>query len=347
MWRLIDASGNRAAEGLRVCEEILRFTGFEDGYIRAKRLRHRLRALLAPHRDALLAARDTAGDPGRTKGVSGEYRRSGEAAVFAANVRRAQEALRALEEAMKTHDARAARKLEALRFAAYALEKEFAGRVGRLAALREASLYVVCSRPREEALRVAGAVAGVAGAFQLRMKGADGATVHRTAEAVKRILAGSGTLFIVNDRADVAAGVGADGVHLGRRDLPTSAVRKFFSGVVGATVHTPAQLRRRLRTADYFGVGAFYPTRTRSHARARGPALAEIMKGCDRIWFAIGGVTEERLDELAAVGVERVAVGEAICAAADPGTAARRIKRRLERLLAERKDAIEGRIVEL
>ena len=71
-----------------------------------------------------------------------------------------------------------------------------------------------------------------------------------------------------------------------------------------------------------------------------------MMNGVDVVWFAIGGITEERLEELVEMGVERVAVGEAVCGAEDVCGAARRIKDRLLRLLSQKRDDFNGVILE-
>ncbi len=347
MWRVVDASLNRAAEGLRVAEEVLRFCGCADGFCALKSLRHKLRQIFAPLRSRLLAARDTVSDPGRTTSAEGEFQRKDISAVFAANITRAQEALRVLEETAKVNSSDVAREIEKIRFEVYRIDKEWGGRLRGRAVLQKARLYVVCSRGGDEAARIADAVAGVADLFQLRLKGVGGGEYLRVGRACKEALGDSGTLFVVNDRPDVALLSGADGVHLGAQDIPPIEARKMFCGVIGATVHGRDDLRTALFAGvDYVGVGAFYPTETKKDARVQGSALAEMMNGVDVVWFAIGGITEERLEELVEMGVERVAVGEAICGAEDVGGAARRIKDRLLQLLAKKGDDFNGVIVE-
>ncbi|RKY17345.1 MAG: thiamine phosphate synthase [Planctomycetota bacterium] len=347
MWRVVDASLNRAAEGLRVAEEVLRFCGCADGFSALKRLRHRLRQVFAPVRSQLLAARDTLSDPGRVTSTQQEFQRRDISAVFAANIIRAQEALRVLEETAKVHSPDMAREIESIRFEVYRIEKEWGGRLQGRVVLQNARLYVVCSRGGDEAVRIAAAVAAVADIFQLRLKDVGGREYLRVARGCREALSGSGTLFVVNDRSDVALLSGADGVHLGAQDIPPDEARKMFCGIVGATVHNSDDLKSALQAGvDYLGVGAFYPTKTKKDARVQGSALAEMMDGVDVVWFAIGGITEERLGELVEMGVERVAVGEAICGADDVRGAARRMKERLLRLLAERGDDFNGVILE-
>lgn len=338
IWRIVDASLNRAAEGIRVAEEILRFCGGDRGYLTLKRVRHEIRKLFKPFDRHLLVARDTESDPGRVSGTADEYIRTGLEEVFSANLKRAQEALRVLEETIKTESPFIAAETEKFRFEVYRVEKEWSGRVGPRIRLKNSLLYVVCSRPSEEAVRIAKEVAGIADLFQLRLKGMSGREYVETAKDCKRIFEGSGTLFVVNDRPDVAAIAEADGVHLGNDDPAVTDARKVFRGLVGATVHNRQDLKEALTAgADYLGVGAFFPTKTKKDAYVRGFRLAEMMKGVDVVWFAIGGVTEERLEELVEWGVGRVAVGEAICGAEKPGLVAQRIKERLHHLLKKRR----------
>jgi len=347
MWRVVDASVNRAAEGLRAAEEVLRFCGCADGFRALKSLRHKLRQIFAPLRNRLLAARDTLSDPGRTTSAEGEFQRKDISTVFVANITRAQEALRVLEETAKVYSPDAAREIEKIRFEVYRIDKKYGGRLLGRAVLQNARLYVVCSRGGDEAVRIADAVAGVADLFQLRLKGVGGREHLRVACACKEALAGSGTLFVVNDRPDVALLSGADGVHLGAQDIPPDEARGMFSGVVGATVHSKDDLKAALSAGvDYVGVGAFYPTETKKDARVQGSTLAEMMDGVDVVWVGRGGIAEERVEEWVERGVERVAVGEGIGGAEDVGGAARRIKDRLLQLLAKKWDDFNGVILE-
>ncbi|MFW5751123.1 MAG: thiamine phosphate synthase, partial [Planctomycetota bacterium] len=166
--RILDADVNRAAEGLRVLEEVARFLG--DDHTQAatlKHLRHRLRAAIPA---AATAWRDTPGDVGTTIAAADEARRCDLVAIIRANARRAQEALRALEEFSKLSGLDAAF-FEAMRYACYTAESELLARLPQQR-LRAARLYALidvalCDDP----VAVAGAVAhGGAGVVQLRAK---------------------------------------------------------------------------------------------------------------------------------------------------------------------------------
>ncbi len=122
--RMIDANANRAREGLRVVEDVLRFVRVDAALSgEARRLRHVVTAAvtaLGPAR-TLLAARDARSDPGRARWRGGTRQDAG--ALLRANFRRAQEAVRVLEEGARLAlKAGPARRLQAIRYRLYALE---------------------------------------------------------------------------------------------------------------------------------------------------------------------------------------------------------------------------------
>jgi thiamine-phosphate pyrophosphorylase len=133
-------------------------------------------------------------------------------------------------------------------------------------------------------------------------------------------------LVIVNDRVAVAAAAGADGVHVGAADMPVTDARRLLgsAAVIGRTAHDLAEAEAAVAAgADYLGVGPCYPSATKSFAsHAPRPFLAAAGRLPLPV-FAIGGVTVERLGELAGLGIRRVAVAAAVTAAADPAAAVR------------------------
>ncbi|MBI4353484.1 MAG: thiamine-phosphate pyrophosphorylase [Candidatus Omnitrophica bacterium] len=128
LFRILDANFNRSREGLRVCEEIARFVMGEGVLSREfKRLRHAIGRVLTEGPSLslreLLSARDAEGDVGKGFSVL-ERKRAGFPDLFLANVQRAKESLRVLEETSKCVEPRASEKLKRIRFRVYALEKK-------------------------------------------------------------------------------------------------------------------------------------------------------------------------------------------------------------------------------
>ncbi|MGE5307616.1 MAG: thiamine-phosphate pyrophosphorylase [Deltaproteobacteria bacterium] len=127
VYRIIDANINRAKEGLRVCEEVLRFIVCDRALVAGfKECRHRLEKLSASYRadPRLLRERESMGDVGRTIKSGSESRRGGWRDIFAANLQRVKESVRVLEEFSKLHDRAAAAGFKALRYRIYELEKK-------------------------------------------------------------------------------------------------------------------------------------------------------------------------------------------------------------------------------
>lgn len=143
-------------------------------------------------------------------------------------------------------------------------------------------------------------------------------------------------VVIVNDRADVAAVCGADGVHVGADDLPVPLARRVVGEprLVGRTAHDLAAVHRAVAEgADYLGIGPCFPSVTKAFAAdaPRGFLTAAVRESSVPA-FAIGGVTLDRLEELAALGITRVAVAAAITAAVDPAAATTAFLNRLNQL---------------
>jgi thiamine-phosphate pyrophosphorylase len=143
----------------------------------------------------------------------------------------------------------------------------------------------------------------------------------------------AGTLLIINDRADIAALVDADGVHVGQEELPVNAARRILGPgkLVGVSTHNHQQLLDALRDgADYVGCGPTYPSTTKEFQEFTGlEFLSQVAQATNLPAFAIGGLTLERLDEVLATGLHRVAVQSAIWNAPDPATIAQAFLARL------------------
>jgi len=128
--RLLDANFNRAREGLRVCEDVLRFVkNSKTGAMELKQIRHRISAILKHSSfSGLLAARDSGGDVGRGAQALEAKRRDWHD-LYAANLQRSKEAVRVLEEVSKLERPAAARSFKKIRFQIYAHEKKFASKL--------------------------------------------------------------------------------------------------------------------------------------------------------------------------------------------------------------------------
>jgi len=126
----------------------------------------------------------------------------------------------------------------------------------------------------------------------------------------------AGALFVVNDRADVAALARAAGVHVGQDDLPVDAARRMVGdGVIGVSTHSTSQIQQALQTtADYLAIGPVFDTATKGPhvddtvGLAGVEAAAGAMDTRVRPLVAIGGITLEQAPAVLRAGASSVAV---------------------------------------
>ncbi len=176
-------------------------------------------------------------------------------------------------------------------------------------------------------------LAGGCRMVQLREKAMPLSELFPVAQILRRRSREAGALFIVNDRADLALALDADGLHLGQDDLPGAAGRRLLRPgmILGISTHDADQARRALADgADYIAVGSMFPTGTKPGFQLVGPDLVRRVRPEIAIpLVAIGGITEDNCEEVVSAGADAVAVISAVCAAADPETATRRFLGRL------------------
>jgi len=342
VWRAIDASANRAAEALRVVEDAVRFA-LDDVELTGltKEIRHELTALLATEPLCQrFRSRDVTGDVGAGREAVAALGRSSVADLVAANAARAAQALRSLAECAAVVTPAASAGFERLRYRLYDLERRalVATRArDRLAGVNLCVLLDGCedgaafSRLTERLVE-----AGVR-MLQIRDKLlATPALVDRVGRALaiaRRRPPEEAVFVIVNDRVDVAAAVGAAGAHVGEDDLPVPLARRVLgpAALLGRTAHDVAEARAAAAAgADCLGIGPCFPSATKAFRAFAPPEfLRTVATEIALPAFAIGGVTLERLADLAALGVTRVAVATAVTAAPDPAAAARAFIERL------------------
>lgn len=339
LYRALDANLNRAREGLRVLEDVARFSLNDIALAaRARKIRHEFLSVMDQHYPLLLAARDVGTDFGAEYAAS---RHQDEKALMVANVRRVQEAARVLEETARYLRPEAADSFKKLRFAAYELEQAFSIRFIRMEkvqTLEQLRLYVILgtahtlSRPVLDVAREA--IRGGAGMVQLREKDLPAREFLRLAHSLRELTRNAGIPLIINDRVDIAATTGADGVHLGQDDLPVSAARRLLGehAIIGVSTHSIHEaVAAEQNGADYIGFGPVFPTATKPDLKAKGTALLqEVSKTVSIPVVAVGGISPENIAEIVAVGVRRVAVVSAVAGVPQVAEAARFLRKLLE-----------------
>lgn len=164
--------------------------------------------------------------------------------------------------------------------------------------------------------------------IQLRMKGADNESLRLNSLAAKELCRAYGATFVIDDNVQIAKETGCDGVHLGKNDMPVAQAREYLGNgfIIGGTANTFEDILRIYRDGgDYIGCGPFRYTATKSNLS---PLLGlegytTIVKrmrneGISIPLIAIGGITEADICELAATGVDGIAVSGSVLSALDP-----------------------------
>jgi thiamine-phosphate pyrophosphorylase len=340
LGRILDASANRAREGLRVVEDYVRFVLDDPGLTRRfKEVRHRLAAAERGFdAEVLLGSRDAREDVGTHIMTTSEQARENPRAVLAANFKRIGEALRSLEEYAKLVDVWLAGRFEVLRYDIYTLEKLTMTAVAAHRVLANARLMVLIGGSRtlgDLTWLVGEAIAGGADVIQYRDKNIpDRELLHRARE-VRILTAQARVPLILNDRADLARLARSDGVHLGQEDLVVRDARRIVgpAALVGVSTHGGEQLDAAiLAGASYLGVGPVFPSPTKEFSEPELAGLYYVQLAAESTtlpWFAIGGINEDNLDQVLDAGASRVAVSSAVVVADSPRRATARLKARL------------------
>jgi thiamine-phosphate pyrophosphorylase len=198
-------------------------------------------------------------------------------------------------------------------------------------------LYVIIDpevtegRAEEEIARLA--IEGGARLIQLRDKQRPKGTQLEVAQRLREVCARAGVPLIINDHLDVALAAGADGVHLGQKDLPVAVVRRLVPRgfIVGCSTNNPEEAQRaQADGASYVSVGRLFPTGSKLDTRpATADTVRAVKQAVDIPVAAIGGITEENIEAVLAAGADMVAVISAVVAAPDVREAARRLADRI------------------
>ena len=164
--------------------------------------------------------------------------------------------------------------------------------------------------------------------IQLRMKDASDDEVRKAAAEIQPMCKAHDAIFLIDDRVELAKELKADGVHLGKNDMPVDEARRVLGEefIIGGTANTFDDIERLSRQgADYIGCGPFRFTTTKKNLA---PVIGiegyrdiiEKMKaaGIDLPVVAIGGITADDIDDILATGVRGIAVSGTVLRAENP-----------------------------
>ena len=206
---------------------------------------------------------------------------------------------------------------------------------------RQLRLYAVTdrawARDTDGLLRqVAEAIEGGAGIVQLREKHLGQTDFLAEAERFVALCRDKGAVSIINDDVEIAARVGADGVHVGQEDLEAGRARQLLGPdkLIGVSAHSVEEaLAAQAAGADYLGVGAAFVTGTKTDAKPISrETIRAITAAVDIPVVAIGGITRDNILELKDSGLAGVAVVSALFGQEDVAAAARELRALAEKI---------------
>lgn len=196
------------------------------------------------------------------------------------------------------------------------------------------SLYLVTDRLRMSTKTlteaVEQAIIGGCTMIQLREKDISSLDFYNLALEVKKVTDKYNTPLIINDRVDLAMAVGAAGVHIGQSDIPADIARKVIGQdmLLGVSVISVKEAEKAVKAgADYLGVGAMFPTRTKLDADFVSiEELKSIRQAVNLPIVVIGGINKENAMLFGSMGIDGLAVVSAIIAQTDIKQAAATLK---------------------
>lgn len=197
------------------------------------------------------------------------------------------------------------------------------------ALLRAARLYVLVDgreSPESFVQLVQSLIEAGVAVLQLRDKRLSDRDLMQRARLLRQLTRPSATLFVVNDRPDIAVLSEADGVHVGQDELTAADCRRLLGPgrLVGVSTHDLAQARQAVADgADYIGCGPTFPSSTKGFEDYPGLDFLRAVQAEIRLpAFAIGGIDQRNVAQVLAAGFRRIAVSAAVTAAGDPAAAA-------------------------
>lgn len=185
--------------------------------------------------------------------------------------------------------------------------------------------------------QVEAALRGGVTCVQLREKKLGDKEFLQEAKEIHALCRQYGVPFIVNDNVEVAVACGAEGIHVGQEDMAAGDVRRRVGDgmIIGVSVHTVAEAREAVRSgADYLGLGAVFPTGTKTDAnQMSSETLRAICAAVDIPIVAIGGINRGNIGSLAGSGVDGAALVSAIFSASDIEKTCRELRKLAEEMV--------------
>ncbi len=321
--QIIDANLDRAREGLRVLEDWARFgLGNEDFVIRIKNFRQ---ILGKNHLEIYKLSRNYVED--QCKGLSHveQLNKKSSSKIISSNSARVQEALRVIEEFSRNHNIKLSKIASEIRYEIYSLEIEllsFNTRKRAQLIISESNLYSITEQ-RENLLEIIEKILlGGVKIIQHRFKEGNDKCHLKEAIDINNLCKKYNSLFIVNDRLDIALASNADGVHLGQDDIDIKTARKLLgpSKIIGVSANNSNDIDNAIKDGcDYIGVGPVFLTLTKKNKEPLGvEKIKALTKDINIPYFAIGGINKLNISSLKNNGINKVAMVSGLLNSEDP-----------------------------
>ena len=313
IFQIIDANLDRAREGLRVLEDWSRF-GLESEAL-VKKIKNFRQILGKNHLEIYKSSRNFTED--QCKGLSHpeQNERKTPDQIISSNSARVQEALRVIEEFSRTNNKDLSKISSQIRYEIYTLEIELLSLNKRKKSefiLRENDLYVITDHKENLFEIIEEILIGGVRIIQHRFKNGTDKDHLKEAIQINKLCKKYNSLFIINDRVDVALASNADGIHLGQDDFDLKSARKLLghSKIIGITANNKSEISNAIDGGcDYIGIGPVFKSLTKNDKQPLGLAkIKELTQDIKVPWFAIGGIKKNNIAELKKFGFKKVAL---------------------------------------
>ena len=323
IYQIIDANLDRAREGLRVLEDWARFgLGENDFVVKIKNFRQ---ILGKNHLEVYKQSRNHIEDQCKGLTHQEQIKRRSPEQIISSNSGRIQEALRVIEEFSRLHNHELSKIASEIRYEIYTLEIDLL-KLSKFKnsqkILRENDLYIITDQ-KENLLEIIEEIlqAGVK-IIQHRFKTGTDKDHLQEAIQIKNLCKRYNSLFIINDRLDIALASNADGIHLGQDDLDLKTARKLlgYSKIIGISANNEIDISNALKEGcDYIGIGPVFETATKKNKKPIGiEKIKTLTKDLNIPWFAIGGIKSNNISYLKRNGFKKIALVSQLMNSEDP-----------------------------
>jgi len=334
IYQIIDAKLDRAREGLRVLEDWARFGLGKEKYV--EKIKNFRQILGKNHLEVYKQSRNHIKD--KCKGLTHQeqFNRKTSEQIISSNSARVQEALRVIEEFSRLQNHELSKIASEIRYEIYTIEIEllnYSKFKKSEEILIENDLYVITDQ-KDNLLEIIEEIliAGVR-IIQHRFKTGTDQDYLQEAIQIKNLCKRYNSLFIVNDRLDIALASNADGIHLGQDDLDLKTARKLlgYSKIVGISANNAIDISNALKEGcDYIGIGPVFETTTKKNKIPLGiENIKTLTRDLNIPWFAIGGIKSNNISYLKRNGFNKVALVSEFMNSEDPKEDAMMILKKL------------------